>query len=327
MKHRSEIKRFAIIIAILILLLAVLYSGLRILESTVLLKGNGEEPGYESKTIYRDGVAYYPRQDITVIMLTGVDTQGPMVSSGSYNNLAEADMVSLLIFDETAKAMDILTLNRDSMVEFTLLGIGGKPAGTRIGQLALAHTYGSGMEDSSCNLRSAVSDLLYGLYIDQYVTINMDAIAKLNDAVGGVTVDVTEDFSKVDPSIPMGKVTLKGQQSTSYVRLRYDVDDQLNLSRMERHRKYMTGFMAALREKSKSDPYFLLSAYEEVDEYMVTDCSTSVMTGLLDRFGDYELRDVLTLEGENRKGTRYMEYHLDEEALDKFIVEYLYDPK
>ena len=36
-----------------------------------------------------------------------------------------------------------------------------------------------------------------------------DAIAVFNDAVGGVKVTVTDDFSKVDDTIPMGEVTLK----------------------------------------------------------------------------------------------------------------------
>ena len=39
-----------------------------------------------TKTISRDGKDYYPRQDITVLMLTGIDQTGPVKSSQSYNN-------------------------------------------------------------------------------------------------------------------------------------------------------------------------------------------------------------------------------------------------
>ena len=130
-------------------------------------------------------------------MVAGIDEYGPVVSSESYNNSGEADMVSLLIFDETNETIHMLSLNRDTMLEIPVLGIGGKQAGTIHGQLALAHTYGSGLEDSAKNLRDTVSDFLYGLNINYYVTMNMDAISVLNDAVGGVRVTVADDFDDV----------------------------------------------------------------------------------------------------------------------------------
>ena len=327
MKRGSVRWNVLIFVAILILVLVLLYSGLQILESTVLRKDTGAVQEFEKKTIYRDGVAYYPRLDTTVVMLTGVDTEGPMVSSGSYNNTAEADMVSLLIFDKTNERVDILTLNRDTMVKMQTLGIGGKPSGTRFGQLALAHTYGSGLKDSSRNLQNTVSELLYGIDIDHYITINMDAIALINDSVGGVTVEVTEDFSQVDPTIPMGTVTLMGDQAKNYVRLRYEVDDQMNVSRMERQKKYMEGFFAAMEQQTEADPYFLLSVYDEITDYMVTECSTTTLSNLIDDFGDYEMGDIISIDGDNIKGEKYMEYHLDEEDLDRVIFKYFYAPK
>ncbi len=327
MERNRKRWNIVILIAILILVLVLLYSGLQILESTVLRKDTGANQEPSSLTITRDGVDYFPKQDITTILVSGVDTTGPMADSGSYNNSAVSDMVALVIFDESTGKMDILNMNRDTMTNIPVLGIGGKKAGTIWGQLALAHTYGSGLADSSENLRDTVSALLYGAQIDYYVTINMDAIQIINDAVGGVTVNVTDDFSAIDPTISMGRVTLTGDQAVTYLRTRYELGDELNLSRMERHQQYMQGFLEALRAKTESDAGFVLSLYSQVAAYMVTDCSTTAVTGLVDRYGDYELGQILNLEGENVKGKQYMEYHLDEEALDKLILEHLYDPK
>ena len=299
MKRKVEPRQVVIMFAILILVLVVLYSGLQILESTVFHTDRETIRDGKIQTIFRDGVSYYPKQDVKTILLTGVDTEGPMRDSGSYNNFAEADMVSLLIFDEKNKDLDIISLNRDSMVTMPVLGIGGKPAGTRFGQLALAHTYGSGLKDSGNNLRDTVSDLLYGIQIDYFVTLNMDAIAVLNDAVGGVTVNVTDDFSEVDPSISLGKVKLNGEQATNFVRVRHHLGNQLNLNRMERHREYMSGFMTALKDKLESDPSFMLAALDEVSDYMVTDCSTNVMANLANRYKDYTLADMISPAGEN----------------------------
>ena len=321
-KHGNPV----LLIAIVILVLVFLFSGLQVLESTVFDSDQDSE-GWASRTITRNGVDYFPRQDITVVMLAGIDEDGPVVSSGSYNNTGEADMVMLLIFDETSEKLDILSLNRDTMLSVPVLGIGGRQAGTIFGQLALAHTYGSGLEDSCENLEKTVSDFLYGLNINYYAVMNMDGIAILNDQVGGVKVNVTDDFSAVDPTLTMGPHTLSGQQAISYVRARGQVGNQLNLSRMARQEEYMSGFLSALKIKLDSGSGFILSAYERVAPYMTTDCSAKSMAALADRYADYELGQVYTIPGENVKGDVYMEYHVDEQALDGLILDLLYSPK
>ena len=310
---------------VLVLVIMVLYSGLQILESTVLFNKQGQDSTIASRTIKRNGISYYPRQDITVVMLVGIDQFGEMVSSGSYNNSGAADMVTLLIFDETNQETRVLCLNRDTMMNIPVLGIGGKPAGTIYAQLALSHTYGSGLEDSCENTKKAVSDFLYGLTIDYYVTLNMDAIMLLNDAVGGVKVTVTDDFSAIDPSLPMGEVTLMGSQAITYVRSRYGVGDQLNISRMERQKAYMQGFMKALSTK-QDNTSFVVDTYELLSPYMVTDCSSTVLNSLQQRFGEYPIVEIVSPEGENVMAD-YYQFYADEEKLDELILRLFYAEK
>lgn len=325
MKNKKPLSGVIFYCIVLVLVLIVMYSGLRILESTVFHKGQSSGSTIESRTIIRDGISYYPRQDITVVMLIGIDQFGEVVDSGSYNNDGAADMVALIIFDETNKETRVLCLNRDTMMDIPVLGIGGKPAGSIKGQLALSHSYGSGLEDSCENTQKAVSDFLYGLTIDYYISINMDAIKMLNDAVGGVTVTVTEDFSQIDGSLPVGEVTLMGDQAITFVRSRYGVGDQLNLSRMERQKEYMQGFMKALLEK-KDSVTFAADTYEAVDPYMVTDCSSTVMNDLLQRYGDFPIVEIVSPEGENVMAD-YYQFYADEEKLDSLILRLFYSVK
>ena len=327
MRKKNHLADIAFIGVVLILVLVMLYSGLRILESTVLHPPQADTEVTESKTIVRQDVAYFPRQDITVVMVLGIDQLGPVEDSRAYNNRGAADMVMLLIFDEKQESCSVLHLNRDTMLEMPVLGIGGREAGTYFGQLALAHTYGSGLEDSCENTRKAVSNFLYGITIDHYVAMNMDAIAILNDAVGGVTVNITDDFSQVDTSIGQGEVKLMGQQAINYVRTRKDVGDQLNLSRIERHKAYIDGFVEAFREKQERDTQFIADAYEEAAPYLVTDCSVNVITGMIDRYGDYTIGEVVSPEGENVMGQQYFEFYVDEEKLDEVILRLFYAPK
>ena len=326
MKKPKHAMNMVFTVLILILVLVMLYSGLRILESTVFYQEQ-EETGFVSKTITRDGVEYFPRQDITTVLVMGIDQFGPVSDSGAYNNRGASDMNMLLIFDETAGVCNVLHLNRDTMVEMPVLGIGGREAGTYYGQLALSHTYGSGLEDSCENTRKTISDFLYGISIDYYMAMHMDAISVLNDAVGGVAVNVTEDFSAVDPSIGMGLVTLQGEQAINFVRTRQGVGDQLNTSRISRHQEYIDGFADAFRRKREENAEFILTAYEEVTPYLVTDCSANAVSGMIDRYGDFVVGEVVMPEGENVRGEKYYEFYADEEKLDALILRLFYAPK
>ena len=323
-KPKGSIVYFCII---LLLVLVMIFSGLQILESTVF--HTGQEPGRPttSKTIVRNGVEYFPRQDITVVMILGIDQLGPAQESGSYNNNGLADVISLLIFDETNQNCRILQLNRDTMMDVRVLGIGGKYAGTMFGQVALSHMYGSGMEDSCENTRETVSQFLYGLHIDYYMSMNMDAIRVMTDAVGGVKVNVQDDFSAVDPTIQIGEMVLNGEQAVHFVRTRKDVADQMNLSRMQRHREFMNGLLAGLQAKLESDEKFALTTYDSISPYMVSDCSANVISSIADRYGDYPLVEIVSPEGENVKGDQYMEFHVDADKLDELILRLFYAPK
>ena len=312
---------------VLILVLVMIFSGLRILESTVFYNGSVIEETHVSKTITRDGVAYFPRQDITVIMALGIDEKGPVVSSGDYRNNGEADAIFLIILDQVDETYSVLCLNRDTMLEIPVIGLGGKKAGTYYGQLALSHTYGEGLEDSCENSRETISNFLYGITIDHYIAMNMDAISILNDAVGGVTVNVVDDFSKVDPRITKGEHTLMGSEALSFVQTRKDLGDQLNISRMVRHREYMQGFMKAFVEKVESSDTFVLKLHDKVSEYVVTDCSATVISGIMDRCADYSLKEIVSVEGDNVLGEEYYEFYPNEEKLDELILRLFYAPK
>lgn len=326
-KRKYSLKRNVFACIFLILVLAMIYGGLRILESTVLF--DKETPGENTskKTITVDGVDYYPRQDITVLLVMGIDKYGPVESSGYYRNDGDADMVALLVLDDKEKTCDILMLNRDTMIEMPVLGFGGQEAGKAFAQLTLAHTYGSGLEDSCENVKKTVSKFLLDVNIDYYVSLNMDAISIINDGVGGVTVNVTEDFSDIDPTITMGKMTLKGSQAINFLRTRKDVGDQLNISRSERHKSYMTGFLDAYRQASRQDPEKLMETYNAVSPYTVSDCSVEVLSKLMGRFSNYSFGEIYTPKGENVLGEQYYEFYADQQSVTEIALRLFYIKK
>ena len=323
--NRKLMFRLMFVCVILALLFLILYSGFRVLESTVFLD-SPQETQSESKTIVSDGVKYFPRKDITVLMLMGINREGK-VQPTEFNHGGAVDMVNLVIFDEEKEQYHILALNRDMMVNIPVLNSYGKAVDTYYGQLAYAHTYGDGMVISCENVRKTVSDLLYGLEIDYYLAMNMDTIGILNDAVGGVTVEVTDDFSAVSSDLPMGTVKLTGEQAVTFVQSRMGVGDQLNLSRMARHEEYMAHFMEALGRALEEQPGFAEKTYGKITDYVVTDCTVQILSRLEKDYGDYTPGRICAVPGENVLGEEYYEFYPDGEALDGLILELFYAPK
>lgn len=316
-----------VIFLVLILLLVVIVCGSQILENLSVFSDSENTGSLTTKTITRDGVEYFPRQDITVMLVLGIDQYGPVASSNYYRNEGSADSIMLLVFDETNEECAVLYLNRDTMVNMDVLGVTGEYAGTRYGQLALAHTYGQGLEDSSVNVKNTIMKFIHGLTIDYYMAMNMDAIPVLNDAMGGVTVNVVDDFSKVNPSITMGEVTLRGDQVIDFVRTRKDVGDQKNVTRMERQKEYVNSFLEALYAKEHQNIEFLLDAYNQVAPYIVTDCPVDTLSNMLSQYVDYDIKEVVSPEGENIIVDGHYEFHVDEKALDELIVRLFYKRK
>ena len=309
---------------LLLVLLVIAFAASGILLVERLRNPPVPEETVDRKTILWEGEEYFPRQDVDVFLVIGTDVEGPVTASDTYYNEGQADAVFLLIFDQAAEEVRVLTLNRDSMVTMPVLDENGRQSGTYYGQLAQSHAYGSGLEDSCENTRTTVSDLLHGIDIDHYVSFNLDAIGIANDAVGGVTVTVTDDFGG---RLPMGEVTLHGDQAETFVRGRKDVGDQLNVSRIERQKVYLASFLELLKEKQEASPRFALRLYEDISPYMVTDCSATVFGGFLDLYSSYDLVEIVTPEGKNVRGEEYMEFYLDEEALDEMTIRLLYAPK
>lgn len=294
-------------------------SDIKTVEEMMASSGEGEAP------VYFGGKWYIRTPEVEAYLLMGIDRSGQAESVGSYIGGGQADVLLLLVVNPSDQSYRILQINRDTMTEVDILGVRGDIAGTQLQQIALAHGYGEGLEDSCENTVRAVSNLLYGMEIDGYAAIQMDALPILNDGIGGVTVTVEDDFSQVDPSLVQGEtIRLKGEQALHFVRIRYDVGDATNLSRMERQRTYLSAFSSQLESEFERQPDLILKLYDDVLPYMVTDITGKTMSQMAQQYRSYENRGLLTIDGEAKMGEKYMEYYADEDSVRQVVLELFY---
>lgn len=280
----------------------------------------------EEGLISYQGGWYAPKKKIETMLMIGLDKFEADQYLDGYNNTQQSDFLLLLVLDKENKTCSMVHLNRDTMTEITVLGLKGEKAGTINGQLALAHTYGSGGKDSCRNTARAVSGLLYGVTIDHYMSITMDAVKLLNDFVGGVTVTIEDDFSNVDPALKQGEtITLHGDQALTFVRSRGNVADGTNLNRMKRQQQYFTEFQKAFTQKLKDEPDSLTKMLFDVSPYMVSDCTVNQLQTLYERMATYESLPTRTIDGEAVEEQGVMAFYPDESALRKLVIELFYD--
>ena len=303
--------------------------------------GGAFESGTKAKeleSVYFDGVAY-KRKNIVTYLLIGVDETGEVHDSGSYNNTQQADFLALLVVNKTDRTYSILHINRDTMTYVDDLAIGGMKAGTLYEQIALSHTEGDGLEMSCQNTVRAVSRLLgrgkdyngkqKDFEIDYYVSLTMDAVAKVNDYLGGVTITLNEDedLSEINEKwIPGATVTLTGEDALSFVRARMSVQDGTNISRMSRQRHYIEELIKQ-RQGTTYSYSFASDLYSEIKDYVVTNCSITNFDDILSYISAYEYTETLTPAGEAKVGEKFMEFYVDEGKLDEMMRDNFYEKR
>lgn len=322
--------RAVLIVAIVVLVLLLMIGGVfvweRCADSSSIPSNSGSSSLQTGAVEYIGGVAYKQKENIDTVLLMGVDQYENDVTS-SYINNQQADFIVLLVLDHNEKAYTMMQINRDTMVRIETLGVMGDSAGTITAQLALAHAYGTGSSDSARNVTKSVSDLLYGVDIEHYFTLKLDAVSILNDAVGGVQVELSDDFTSIDPTFTEGStVTLHGEQATSYVRARGELEDSTNISRMERQKQYISAWMDTFDAKYAEDEMLALNVLTSVSKYRVTDLSNEQIEDLIEYYDTYTSRGMLNVAGESVKGEEYMEFHVDDIALREQVLDLFYVP-
>lgn len=285
-------------------------------------------PVWKEGWVRHNGRIYEYNEDILTFLVLGVDKKGTVKESETLTDGGQNDANFLVVVNPDDKKVSILTINRDTMTEINMYGMGENGENlVTYAQLAVQHGFGDGKE-LSCELtRDTISALLYDLPIHGYVAINMGAITKINDAIGGVELTVLEDLTKFRPGLTEGaKVTLMGEDAYVYVKGRDTSMFESNLGRLARQKQYLAAFAAKLKEKVKEDITFPITLYNELSKYMVTDITADEVVYLTGELLDYNLdaETIYSLEGTTQMGEKFEEFYPDKDALKDLMITLFY---
>lgn len=332
-------KRLVLIYVFLVVFLLVACTGLYIVGRRVELSAaTQEEPRgdltdrfQEKRTIEYNGQRYHYRSNLVSVLFMGIDRLMPVESNiavSGYRNGGQADFLLLLVIDRKEQKITSIQIDRDTMAEITILGVLGNPAGTKNAQICLAHGFGDGGEQSCLFTVDAVSKYLLGVDINFFVSLNMDGIVVLNEALGGVTVTLADDFTALDPDMRVGEtLMLQGRQAEYYVRGRMGIGEGTNASRMARQNDFLGKAGTLLDEKLRVDVNFVGELFDALEKDLTTNMARGRMINEAYASRNYYRTETIIPAGEHRVGSEgFVEFHSDMRALEALVLDVFYEP-
>ena len=277
-----------------------------------------------------NGKTYVERTGITSLLLMGVDRTDLSPVQTGYRAGGQADFLLLMVMDASEKKVSLLHINRDTMVDIVTLGILGKKVGTRNAQICLSHAYGANQLENGKNTVESVGNLLEGIELSQFCSINMDAMPELNDLLGGVTVTMPDDYPDLDPAYVKGaRITLTGRQAYDFVHDRMTVGDGTNLSRMKRQRAYMEAVQDILQKKlSGGDSDFVGRLFDSLGESLTTNVPKGQIINEAAKAAKYAVQPVQQLEGTTKMGRDgHVQFYADQSWIVNWVLNTYFRPE
>lgn len=280
----------------------------------------------QSADVLWQGAEYNYREHLSNFLFIGVDNWEKEQTATGQGNAGQADALYLLSWDRVLDEVTVVTIPRDTMAQIETYGPGGKSLGKTKDHISLSYAYGDGGHESCRLTKEAVSELLYGLPIEGYCSINLEGIPVFTRCLGQVTVTVPNDsLAAVDPAFQEGsQISLDEHTTEMFVRYRDTGVSQSAMDRMERQQEYIRAFGQAARARYAEDSSFVTELYEELELYMVTNMGNDKFARILESIAEGTVREGWTVPGEAVEGQSYDEYRVDDEALYQKIIETFY---
>lgn len=156
----------------------------------------------------------FEEKDPISILLMGVDERE--------GDSGRSDSLILMTVNPNTNTTQMVSIPRDTRTE--IIGKGK--------QDKINHAYAFGGTEMAINTVENFLDVP----VDYFVKINMESFKDTVDAVGGVEVNNTLNFSYGGYDFPEGAVTLDGEKALAFTRMRYE-DPRGDFGRQERQRQ------------------------------------------------------------------------------------------
>ena len=175
-----------------------------------------------SGTVEYKGGTYKYNDHLSNYLFLGIDTRNPVDTYQTQEDAGQADAIFVVSMDRATEEIKVLFIPRDSMTEIEVFNPSGKSLGESTDHINIQYAFGDGKQKSCELMKTAVSNLLDGLPIQGYCSMNMDGIPVITDFVGGVQITVPDNsLEDTYPEFKEGAVVnITGENAESL----YDIE-------------------------------------------------------------------------------------------------------
>lgn len=242
-----------------------------------------------------------------------------------YNSIGQGDGIFLITLDKDNGSVDIVAVPRDTMVTIQKYYSNMEYIGEEKAQICLQYAYADGKERSSELMVDRVEELFDGIEIDGYIAINMVSVLEINEAIGGVMVEVHNEDTANKMGVEVGSsVHLTSDNISLYLQSRDKAEAKSAYGRMDRLKDYVKAFLPKAIDTVKENPAFIVEVMNLLGNNMVTDLDVADIKLLMDVVPDLS-EDKISyqiLEGDVVLGEDgYEEFYPNEFKLKKIIKE------
>ncbi|WP_241774506.1 LCP family protein [Lysinibacillus sp. FJAT-14222] len=263
-----------------------------------------------NKSDLREEDVSFTKDPISILLL-GVEDY----SSKAENGRADTQMVITL--DPDTSEINLITVPRDARVNIENAG-----EYTGIHKINAAYNYGSITGYGAIKLQLETVEKFLNIPIDNFIAVNFDGFRDIVDALGGVIIDVKEDFwedniyDKKRIEFHKGEAHLNGEEALAFVRMRYRPVNA-TYSREERQRQFLT---ATINQAKSTNTIFKIGQIADIlGKNVETDLNPKEIYALQKQYLNSKNLSVKTLDiqGEDQYINNVSYYIPDMESLEK----------
>ncbi len=268
-----------------------------------------------SADVYHNGKAYYYNDEIINILILGVDK-----FTDNKKSQGQADAVYLASINTKEKQVNIFAISRNTLADVDIFGADGNYYATENQQICLAYAYGKTDEQSSLNCAKSVSRLFYGIPINAYYTIHLDAATDIVNAVGSVEVILNEDLPLAFPNKSKGdKIVINGSNALRYLRAR----GESNAPRLERQKDFINKFVALAKSKTSKDLSLPVDIYKKIAKRVATNVDVSSVAYMASQLVNSKIKTV-SVDGVTGFDGKFETFEVNKEKLYSLVLENFY---
>ncbi|MGG0888369.1 LytR family transcriptional regulator [Cytobacillus horneckiae] len=167
----------------------------------------------------QEQIALKNKEPFSVLML-GVDERE--------GDKGRSDTMIVLTVNPNEKSIKMVSIPRDTRTEIIGRGVQDK----------INHAYAFGNEEMSM----ATVENFLDIPLDYYIKVNMEGFKDIVDAVGGITVNSSLEFSQNKHQFVKGQNSLDGDAALAYIRMRKE-DPNGDFGRQDRQRQVIQGII------------------------------------------------------------------------------------